>query len=218
MRRRAGRADTKVSRHATQLPCADLVHSLPKGASKLLPLPLHAGLTNEQQLYVFEQAPAGTRKVVISTNIAEASVTIEGIKYVVDSGYVKLRVFNPLTGMDVLSIAPASKASLNQRAGRAGRTSPGECFRLFPEAALAALSDSTVPEICRSDISVFILQLKALGIDNVLRFDFLTPPPSNMLVRALEFLYALQALDEYGRLTRPLGIRMAEMPVSPSFF
>ena len=117
--------------------------------------------------------------------------------------------------MDVLSIAPASKASINQRAGRAGRTSAGKCFRLFPESALHTLAPSTVPEICRSDISLFVLQLKALGIDNILRFDFLTPPPSSMLVRALEFLYSLQALDEFGRLTKPLGIRMAEVPVDP---
>jgi ATP-dependent RNA helicase DDX35 len=176
-----------------------------------MPLPLHAGLSNEQQLFVFEPAPSQTRKVVISTNIAEASITIDNIRYVIDSGFVKLRTYNPRTGMDVLSIAPASQASLAQRAGRAGRTSSGKCFRLFPEAALASLPKSTVPEICRSDVSLFVLQLKALGIENILRFDFLTPPPSSMLVRALEFLYSLKALDEYGRLTRPLGMHMAEV-------
>jgi ATP-dependent RNA helicase DDX35 len=127
----------------------------------------------------------------------------------------QLRVFNPNTGMDALQVAPASKASLNQRAGRAGRTSPGKCYRLFPESTMSTLSSSTIPELCRSDISLFVLQLKALGIDNVVRFDFLTPPPSSMLLRALEFLYGLQGLDDYGRLTRPLGIRMAELPVDP---
>ncbi|KEI40652.1 uncharacterized protein L969DRAFT_16014 [Mixia osmundae IAM 14324] len=191
------------------------MYDLPAGASKLLPLPLHAGLTSEQQLFVFEPAPAKTRKVVISTNIAEASITIDNIRYVIDSGFVKLRTFNPSTGMDRLTVTGASLASLNQRAGRAGRTSAGKCFRLFPEPALAKLPKSTPPEICRSDISLFLLQLKALGIDNVLRFDYLTPPPSVMLARALEFLYSLKALDDYGRLTRPLGMRMAEVPVDP---
>ena len=123
----------------------------------------------------------------------------------------QLRIFDPRTGMDVLAVTPASIASLNQRAGRAGRTSAGKCLRLFPEHTLGKLSKATVPEICRSDISLFVSQLKALGIDNVLRFDFLTAPPSGMLIRSLEFLYSLKALDDYGRLTRPLGLRMAEV-------
>lgn len=117
--------------------------------------------------------------------------------------------------MDTLAVVPASKASINQRAGRAGRTSAGKCFRLFPESVLDTLQASTTPEICRSDISLLILQLKALGIDNVLRFDFMTPPPSSMLVRALEFLYNLGALDKEGQLTKPLGVQMAELPVDP---
>lgn len=118
--------------------------------------------------------------------------------------------------MDVLSVVPCSVASLNQRAGRAGRTSSGKAFRLFPEETLRTLARSTVPEICRSDISLFVLQLKALGIENVLRgFDFMTPPPSEMMRRSLEFLYSLKALDDSAKLTRPLGMWMAEMPVDP---
>ncbi|TIA69361.1 hypothetical protein E3P91_03646 [Wallemia ichthyophaga] len=181
----------------------------------LMGLPLHAGLTSEEQLKIFQRPPMGVRKVVFSTNIAEASVTIDGIRYVVDSGFVKLRHFNPSTGIDILSVAPCSKASLTQRAGRSGRTAPGKTFRLFPESALSRLDESTLPEICRTDLTGFILQLKALGISNVLRFDYLDSPPSSMLVRALELLYALGALDDNGHLTLDLGMKMAEMPLDP---
>lgn len=177
-------------------------------------MPLHAGLTSEEQMSIFEPTPARTRKVVIATNIAEASVTIDGIKYVVDCGFVKMRVFNPLTDMDILRVTPTSRASANQRAGRAGRTSSGKCIRLYPEISFSKIPASTPPEICRSDVALFVLQLKALGIDNIVRFDFMTPPPSRMLDRALEFLFSLGALDEGGGLTKPLGIQMAEVRLS----
>ncbi|KAN0066232.1 hypothetical protein ACQY0O_000326 [Thecaphora frezii] len=195
---------------------ADRMLSLPKGSPGLHLLPLHAGLTVEEQAAIFERAPRGSRKVVVATNIAEASVTIDGIKYVVDCGFVKLRTFDPRMGMDVLAVVPESVASATQRAGRAGRTSAGKCFRLFTEAALSLLPESTAPELCRSDISMQVLQLKALGIDNLARFEFLPPaPPAEMMVRALEFLASLEVLDDYGRLTKPLGERMAEVPADP---
>ena len=186
----------------------------PKSAS-ILALPLYAGLSNEQQLHVFEPAPDNTRKMIVSTNIAEASVTIDGIVYVVDCGFVKLRAFDARTGIETLSATPVSKASATQRAGRAGRTKPGKCYRLYTDGAYNDLPEATVPETQRSNLAPTILQLKALGIDNVLRFDFLTPPPSELVVRALELLYALGALDEYAKLTRPLGMRMAELSVEP---
>ncbi|KAL2256742.1 hypothetical protein VTK26DRAFT_1188 [Humicola hyalothermophila] len=189
--------------------------SLPPGSQSILPLPLYAGLSTEQQMYVFEEAPENYRKVIFSTNISEASVTIDGIVYVVDSGFVKLRAYNPKTGIESLTVTPVSKASATQRAGRAGRTKPGKCFRLYTEEAYQSLPDTTVPEIQRSNLAPFILQLKALGIDNVLRFDFLTPPPAELMTRALELLYSLGALDEYAKLTRPLGLRMAELAVEP---
>ncbi|KAK3943500.1 P-loop containing nucleoside triphosphate hydrolase protein [Diplogelasinospora grovesii] len=188
---------------------------LPPGSQSILPLPLYAGLTTEQQMYVFEDAPANFRKVIFSTNIAEASVTIDGIVYVVDCGFVKLRAYNPRTGIETLTATPVSKASAAQRAGRAGRTRPGKCFRLYTEEASRGLSDATVPEIQRSNLAPFILQLKALGIDNVLRFDFITPPPAELMTRALELLYSLGALDDYAKLTKPLGMRMAELAVEP---
>jgi len=194
---------------------ADRAASLHPRAQKVLSLPLYAGLTSEQQLYVFEPAPDHTRKVIVSTNIAEASVTIQGIVYVIDCGFVKLRAFNPKTGIETLTATPISKASATQREGRAGRTKPGKCYHLYTQSAYKSLPEATVPEIQRSNLASVILQLKALGIDNVLRFDFLTPPPAELIVRALELLYSLGAVDEYAKLTRPLGVRMAELSVEP---
>ena len=194
---------------------ADRATSLHPRAQSILALPLYAGLTSEQQLYVFEPTPENTRKVIVSTNIAEASVTIDGIVYVVDCGYVKLRAFNPKTGIETLTATPVSKASATQRAGRAGRTKSGKCYRLYTQSAYENLPEATVPEIQRSNLAPIILQLKALGIDNVLRFDFITPPPAELIIRALELLYSLDAIDDYAKLTRPLGIRMAELSVEP---
>lgn len=190
----------------------DLHHRAPQ----LLPLPLYAGLPHDQQLAVFDPPPENHRKVIVCTNIAEASITIENVVFVIDSGFVKLRAFNPHTGIDSLTSVPISKASATQRAGRAGRTRAGKCFRLYTEAAFGEdMVETVIPEIQRSNLAPVILQLKALGIDNVVRFDFITPPPSELMVRGLELLYSLGALDEYARLTKPLGARMAEMPLDP---
>ncbi|KAL9636334.1 MAG: hypothetical protein Q9164_002880 [Protoblastenia rupestris] len=194
---------------------ADRASALHPKAPSILALPLYAGLTSEQQLYVFEPAPENTRKVIVSTNIAEASVTINGIVYVIDCGFVKLRAYNPQTGIETLTATPISKASATQRAGRAGRTKPGKCYRLYTQAAYDTLPEATVPEVQRSNLAPVVLQLKALGIDNILRFDFLTPPPAELIIRALELLYSLGAVDDYAKLTRPLGIRMAELSVEP---
>ena len=194
---------------------ADRAALLHPRAMSILPLPLYAGLSTEQQLYVFEPAPENTRKIIVSTNIAEASVTINGIVYVVDCGFVKLRAFNPQSGIETLTATQISKASATQRAGRAGRTKAGKCYRLYTEPDYQALDDATVPEIQRSNLAPILLQLKALGIDNVIRFDFLTPPPAELIIRAMELLYALGAVDDYAKLTRPLGVRMAELSVEP---
>lgn len=189
--------------------------SLHPRAQQLMPLPLYAGLSTEQQMYVFEEAPEDTRKVIFATNIAEASVTINGILYVIDCGFVKLRAYNPTTGIETLTATPVSKASATQRAGRAGRTKPGKCFRLYTENDFLSLEEATIPEIQRSNLAPVILQLKALGIDNIVRFDFITPPPAELIIRALELLYSLGALDDYAKLTKPLGTRMAELAVEP---
>jgi ATP-dependent RNA helicase DDX35 len=184
-------------------------------AQALQPLPLYAGLTTDQQMYVFEPAESNMRKVILATNIAEASVTIDGIVYVIDTGFVKLRAYNPTTNIETLTPTPISKASATQRAGRAGRTRPGKCYRLYAQTSFAALPETTIPEIQRSNLAPLVLQLKALGIDNIVRFDFLTPPPAELMIRAFELLSALGAVDDYAKLTSPLGSRMAELSLPP---
>lgn len=193
---------------------SEAASELPPGQA-LLVLPLYAGLTTEQLMYVFDAPPPETRKVIVSTNVAEASVTIDGIVYVVDCGFVKVRTFDAATMIETLTVVPVSKASAAQRAGRAGRTRAGKCFRLYTEASHAALPDANEPEIRRSNLAEPVLRLKALGIDNVLRFDYPTPPPAELLARALELLFALGALEDSARLTRPLGLRMAELALEP---
>jgi ATP-dependent RNA helicase DDX35 len=194
---------------------SDHIADLPPTAQKILPLPLYAGLPTEDQLFVFQKSPSNTRKVILATNIAEASVTIDGIVYVIDSGYVKLRTYDANLGIEHLSILPVSKASATQRAGRAGRTRPGKCFRLYTEDMYKELEEATFPEIQRSNLAPVILQLLNLGITNVIRFDYLSPPPSSLVTRALSLLHALGAIDTNARLTKPLGTRMAELPLDP---
>lgn len=194
---------------------ADRLLDMQPQASRLLAVPLYAGLPTDQQMAVFEPSPTNTRKVVVATNIAEASVTISGIAYVIDCGFVKLRAYDPRTGIDTLTATPISRASATQRSGRAGRTKPGKCYRLYTEAAFSNLTATTIPEMQRSNLAPVILQLKALGIDNIARFDFPTAPPSELIIRALELLHALGALDSYAKLTRPLGTRMCDLALEP---
>ncbi|KAI0590435.1 Pre-mRNA-splicing factor ATP-dependent RNA helicase prp16 [Pyrenophora tritici-repentis] len=182
---------------------------------RLMPLPLYAGLPTEDQNLIFAKPPPNTRRVILSTNIAEASLTIDGIVYVIDTGYVKLRAYNAALGIENLAVVPISKASAIQRAGRAGRTCPGKCFRLYTEAVFNSLEESTFPELARSNLAPVILQLLNLGITNVIRFDYLSAPPSALVTRALDTLYSLGALDEHARLTKPLGTRMASLPLDP---
>lgn len=195
--------------------------------SNLIILPLYGGLTLEEQMRVFRPAPQGMRKCIIATNVAEASVTINGIVFVVDAGFVKLKTYNPVTSMESLIVTPTSQASAQQRAGRAGRTRPGKAYRLYTEDAYLRLERNNVPEMqryaakqqsqstCRSDLATVILQLKSIGIENVLHFDFLSPPPAEIMTRALELLYSLNALDDYARLSMPFGMNLAEFPLDP---
>ncbi|POI32111.1 hypothetical protein CIB84_004137 [Bambusicola thoracicus] len=180
-------------------------------------LPMYAGLPSPDQMKVFERVSRSVRKVIVATNVAETSITIHGIAYVIDCGFVKLRAYNPKTAIECLVVVPVSKASANQRAGRAGRNRSGKCYRLYTEEDFEKLPQSTVPEMQRSNLAPVILQLKALGIDNVLRFPFLSPPPAQSMVQALELLYALGGLDMHCRLTEPLGMRIAEFPLNPMF-
>ncbi|RMZ72770.1 atp dependent rna helicase [Pyrenophora seminiperda CCB06] len=191
------------------------IANMPATQLRLMPLALYAGLSTEDQNLIFTKSPLNTRRVILSTNIAEASLTIDGIIYVIDTGYVKLRAYNAALGIENLAVVPVSKASAIQRAGRAGRTRPGKCFRLYTEAAFNRLEESTFPELARSNLAPVILQLLNLGITNVIRFDYLTAPPSALITRALDTLYSLGALDVHGRLTKTLGTRMASLPLDP---
>jgi ATP-dependent RNA helicase DDX35 len=194
----------------------DRIADLNPNAQRLEPLPLYAGLPTDQQMYIFQPAAENTRKVIVSTNIAEASVTIDGIVYVIDCGFVKLRNYDSQLGIERLNVVPISRASATQRAGRAGRTRPGKCFRLYTESAFNnLLPETTFPEIQRSNLAPVILQLMNLGIQNVVRFDYLSPPPSDLVIRAMDTLYSLGAIDSNARLTKPLGSRMAELPLEP---
>ncbi|CAL1538482.1 unnamed protein product [Lymnaea stagnalis] len=190
---------------------------LSKDSMKMRVLPMHGSLPANEQMKVFERTSHHTRKIVVATNIAEASITIPGMTYVVDAGFVKLKTYNPTSGIESLVVIPISQASANQRAGRAGRVRAGKAFRLYTEEAYEKLPESTVPEMQRSDLAPVILQLKALGVSNVLRFHFLSPPPAQNMIRGLELLYALGALDAAGNLTSPLGLQMAEFPLTPQF-
>eukprot|EP00873_Tetraselmis_striata_P001670 jgi/Tetstr1/421934/TSEL_012833.t1 len=185
------------------------------GGVRVLAMPLYSGLPAEQQLAVFQPTPRNSRKVVVATNIAETSVTIEGITYVIDCLFTKLRVYNPMSGLESLMIAPVSKACAIQRTGRAGRVRPGHCFRLCTKEAFDALTDTTVPEVQRSELAGTMLQLKTLGIDNLHKFEWLSPPPAEAMIRALELLHALGALDDDAKLSFPMGESMAELPVEP---
>ena len=183
---------------------------------ELVILPVYSALPSEMQSRIFEPAPPGSRKVVIATNIAETSITIDQIYYVVDPGFVKQNAYDPKLGMDSLVVTPISQAQAKQRAGRAGRTGPGKCFRLYTEAAYQSeMLPTSIPEIQRQNLSNTILMLKAMGINDLLHFDFMDPPPTNTMLTALEELYALSALDDEGLLTR-LGRKMADFPMEPA--
>ncbi|KAJ3086874.1 hypothetical protein HK102_012296 [Quaeritorhiza haematococci] len=182
---------------------------------ELIVCPIYSTLPTDLQSKIFEPTPEGARKVVLATNIAETSITIDGIVYVIDTGFTKQKGYNPKTGMESLLVVPCSRASANQRAGRAGRVGPGKCFRLFTLWAFQnELEENTVPEIQRTNLGNVVLLLKSLGINDLMNFDFMDAPPAETLIRALEQLYALGALNDKGELTK-LGRRMAEFPVDP---
>ncbi|KAG6512673.1 hypothetical protein ZIOFF_030802 [Zingiber officinale] len=235
----------------------DATHDDKKRSSGLLILPLFSGLSRVDQDLVFAPTPRGKRKVVISTNIAETSLTLEGVVYVVDSGFSKQRFYNPVSDIESLVVAPISKASARQRAGRAGRVRPGKCFRFtiylakkldflvfsVGSAVLSSLisfiycgifsgriqgtrlytedyflkemAADGIPEMQRSNLVSCVIQLKALGIDNILGFDWLASPPPEAMVRALEVLYSLSIVDDDVKLTSPIGYQIAEVPMDP---
>lgn len=192
-------------------------------AGPLKVYPLYGTLPPAQQQRIFEPAPPAARqggrpgrKVIVSTNIAETSLTIDGIVYVVDPGFSKQKVYNPRIRVESLLVSPISKASAQQRAGRAGRTRPGKCFRLYTETAFKKeLIEQTYPEILRSNLANTVLELKKLGIDDLVHFDLMDPPAPETLMRALEELNYLACLDDDGNLTA-LGKLASEFPLDPA--
>ncbi|XP_064394923.1 probable ATP-dependent RNA helicase DHX40 [Halichondria panicea] len=186
-----------------------------KDVRGVLILPLYGALPSEQQQRVFKRVEPGIRRVIVATNIAATSLTIDGVVYVVDSGFVKQLAYNPRTGLDSLDIVPVAKSEAIQRCGRAGRTKPGHCYRLFSRKFYDSLEETTVPEIQRSSLTSVVLDLKCMGIPNVVEFSYLDPPEEKMLLEALRQLYYFQAIDENGVVTE-LGHRLVEFPLQPS--
>jgi pre-mRNA-splicing factor ATP-dependent RNA helicase DHX15/PRP43 len=195
---------------------------LGKDMPELVVYPLYSSLPPAQQRKIFLPAPGPRvpggppgRKVVVSTNIAETSLTIDGIVYVVDPGFSKQKVYNPRIRVESLLVSPISRASARQRAGRAGRTRPGKCYRLYTEKSFHEdLQETTYPEILRSKMSNVVLTLKKLGIDDLVSFHYMDPPAPETLMRALELLNYLGALDDEGELTE-LGYQMSDLPLDP---
>ncbi|KRZ12155.1 putative pre-mRNA-splicing factor ATP-dependent RNA helicase DHX15 [Trichinella zimbabwensis] len=197
------------------------VDNLGPEVGELRCIPLYSTLPPNLQQKIFELPPekrpngAIGRKCVVSTNIAETSLTIDGVVFVVDPGFSKQKVYNPRIRVESLLISPISQASAMQRAGRAGRTRPGKCFRLYTEKAFQEdMIPQTYPEILRSNLGSVVLELKKLGVEDLVHFDFMDPPAPETLMRALEMLNYLGALDDDGELS-PLGSIMAEFPLDP---
>ena len=185
-------------------------------AAPLLMLPIYSQMPADLQARIFLPSENGERKCIVATNIAETSLTVDGIMYVVDAGYSKLKLYNPKVGMDSLQITPISQANASQRSGRAGRTGSGTAYRLYTEAAFHnEMFPSTIPEIQRTNLANTVLLLKSLGVKDLLDFDFMDPPPQDNILNSMYQLWVLGALDNLGNLTT-LGKRMSEFPMEPS--
>lgn len=181
----------------------------------MLVLPLFAALPQAAQQRVFLPPPRNTRKVILSTNIAETSVTVPGVKFVVDSGKAKIKQFRNRLGLDSLLVKPISKSSADQRKGRAGREAPGSCYRLYTEAAYRELDKENTPEILRCDLSQAVLTMKARGIDDIVAFPLLTSPPREAMEKALLQLHRLGALQDDGKISA-IGKHIVNLPLSPA--
>ncbi|KAK5137082.1 hypothetical protein LTR08_001091 [Meristemomyces frigidus] len=188
------------------------------GALKPHILPLYAALPSAQQLRVFQPAPAGSRLIVLATNVAETSLTIPGIRYVFDCGRAKGKRYDISTGVQTFEIDWISQASASQRSGRAGRTGPGHCYRLYSSAVYERyFAEHTVPEILRTPLESTVLQLKSMEIENVVNFPFPTSPDASQLVQADRLLKSLGAIGEAdGRIT-DIGREIMGFPISPRF-
>ncbi|KAJ1980930.1 Pre-mRNA-splicing factor ATP-dependent RNA helicase PRP16 [Dimargaris xerosporica] len=209
-----GQEDIEVTCRVLQERFEQLDHS--KQLPPLSILPIYSQLPADLQAKIFARAAGKARKCIVATNIAETSLTVDGIKYVIDAGYCKLKVYNPRVGMDALQITPVSQANANQRSGRAGRTGPGICYRLYTEQAYRhEMFPNTIPEIQRTNLANVVLLLKSLGVRQLLDFDFMDPPTDEAISNAMYQLWILGALDNVGDLTA-LGRQMVEYPLDPS--
>ncbi len=193
-----------------------ILEDLSKKGKKVPPMnimPLYGAQNTEDQSKIFEKTKNGCRKLIFCTNIAETSLTVDGIGYVIDCGYVKQKIYNHKTSMDSLMIVPISKVQAKQRSGRAGRTGPGKCLRIYTEQFYKnSMTDIIVPEILRVNLASTILTLKSMGIDNIIDFDFMDKPDSNSIYEALKQLFFLQAIDIDGHITN-LGKEMTKFPL-----
>ncbi|KAE8349323.1 P-loop containing nucleoside triphosphate hydrolase protein [Aspergillus coremiiformis] len=180
-------------------------------------LSLYSQLPTKEQLRVFEPPPEGSRLIILATNVAETSLTIPGIRYVFDCGRAKEKQYDLYTGVQKFQVNWISKASANQRAGRAGRTGPGHCYRLYSSAVYEnEFAQYTDPEILRTPIEGVVLQMKSMGLHNVINFPFPTPPSRQGLAKAEKLLKNLGALTSDGKVT-PIGHRLSTYPLSPRF-
>ena len=175
---------------------------------------LHRAVDRNDNDLLFEPPSPQRRKIILATNIAETSITIDGVKYVVDCGYVKQKKYDPRTKTDSLTPVKISKAQANQRKGRAGRTQPGECHRLYQKKTFDRFDEINVPEIMRVQLSQVVLLLKSIGISDVQRFDFMDKPNLDSIREAEAVLAQLEALDQSGNITS-IGRRMIEIPLEP---
>ncbi len=176
--------------------------------------PLYGALTPQEQDRAIQPAPPGRRKLVLATSIAETSLTIEGVRIVIDAGLARVPRYEPATGLTRLETVRVSRAAADQRRGRAGRTEPGICFRLWDEGQTAALEAFDRPEILEADLSSLVLDLAAWGVSDPSALTFLDPPPKPAWTEAVELLKALDALDSDGRLTQA-GRKLAQLPLHP---
>lgn len=193
----------------------DYAEGMDKEVPKILTLPLFAALPQQAQQRIFEPTPYRTRKVILATNIAETSVTVPGVRFVIDCGKSKIKQFRSKIGLESLLAKPISKSAAIQRKGRAGREAPGHCYRLYTETDYKALEERTTPEVLRCDLGQAILTMKARGVDDILTFPFLDRPPRPSLEKALIQLLRLSALNEDGSIS-DMGLKIAKLPVTPT--
>jgi len=188
-----------------------------QASSRIHVLPLYSQLQTKDQLRVFEKPPGDSRLIILATNVAETSLTIPGIRYVFDTGRAKERKYDRLTGVQSFEIGWISKASASQRAGRAGRTGPGHCYRLYSSAVYERdFEEHAEPEILRMPVEGVVLQLKSMDLQHVVNFPFPTPPDRSSLAKAEKLLIYLGAVSPEGKIT-DIGRQISNYPLSPRF-